>query len=405
MAFNILDLLKSQLGGQIAGQLGKQFGESEASTKAGVDALIPTILGGLLKQVSSPGGPEKLDKTIKEGGYDGGLLDGLSGMLTGGGADKLGGKGGDLVSSLFGDKAAMLLPILSKLTGLKLDSVQSMLAMLLPLVMSFLGKQQKAMGLDASGLANMLISQKDSISAALPPGVSDAMGIANLSTPAPAASRPAPVASKPSGSGSGIMPKALIALAIVAAVGYGCYLYIFAGILPSGPAGNSVVPPPPQGTIQSSYGGMQPNGQPMQPVEPAASEAPATEAPAQSPEASDSSGSLTLPGLGSLSNLSGMPDLEGIFGSVGKTFEKITDVESAKAALPELESANNKLQGLSSGFAAMPEAIRTKIAEVIQGTLPDLQGTIDKVLAIPGVSEILKPIVDQIMEKVAALKG
>jgi hypothetical protein len=403
MAFNILDLLKSQLGGQIAGQLGKQFGESETSTKAGVDALIPTILGGLLKQVSSPGGPEKLDKTIKEGGYDGGLLDGLSGMLTGGGADKLSGKGGDLVSSLFGDKAAMLLPILSKLTGLKLDSVQSMLAMLLPLVMSFLGKQQKAMGLDASGLASMLISQKDSISAALPPGVSDAMGIANLSTPA--ASRPAPVASKSSGSGSGIMPKALIALAIVAAVGYGCYLYIFAGILPSGPAGNSVVAPPPEGSSQGSYGGMQPNGQPIQPAEPAASEAPATEAPAESPEASDSSGSLTLPGLGSLSSLGGMPDLEGIFGSVGKTFEKITDVESAKAALPELESANNKLQGLSSGFAAMPEAMRTKIAEVIQGTLPDLQGTIDKVLAIPGVSEILKPIVDQMMEKVAALKG
>jgi hypothetical protein len=400
MAFNILDLLKSQLGGQIAGQLGKQFGESETTAKAGVDALIPTILGGLLKQVSSPGGPEKLDKTIKEGGYDGGLLDGLSGMLTGGGADKLSGKGGDLVSSLFGDKAAMLMPILSKLTGLKLDSVQSMLAMLAPLVMSFLGKQQKAMGLDANGLANMLISQKDSISAALPPGVSDAMGIAGLGTPAPAASRPAPVASAPSSSGSGVLPKALIVLAILAAVGYGCYLYIFAGILPSGPAGNSVVAPPPEGSSQGSYGGMLPNGQPIQPAEPAAAETPDA-----SPESGNSSSGLAMPDLSSLSGLGGMPDLEGIFGSVGETFEKITDVESAKAALPELESANQKLQGLSSGFAALPESVRTKITELVNGTLPDLQGTIDKVLAIPGVGEILKPIVDQMMEKVAALKG
>lgn len=400
MAFNILDLLKSQLGGQIAGQLGKQFGESETTAKAGFDALIPTILGGLLKQVSSPGGPEKLDKTIKEGGYDGSLLDGLSGMLAGGGADKLGSKGGGLVSSLFGDKAAILLPILSKLTGLKLDSVQSMLAMLLPLVMSFLGKQQKSMGLDASGLANMLISQKDSISAALPPGVSDAMGIAKITTPAPAASRPAPVASTPSGSGGGMLPKALIALAILAAVGYGCYRYISAGIRPSGPAGNSIVAPPPEGSSQGSYGDMQPNGLPMQSAEPAAAETPAA-----SPESSDSSSAAALPDLSSLSSLGGMPDLEGIFGSVGETFAKITDVESAKAALPELESANEKLQGLSSGFAAMPEAVRTKITELVNGTLPDLQGTIDTVLAIPGVGEILKPIVDQMMEKVAALKG
>ena len=61
MAINIIDMLKNQLGGQIAGQLGRQFGESEQATKSGIEALVPTILGGLLKQVAAPGGADKLD--------------------------------------------------------------------------------------------------------------------------------------------------------------------------------------------------------------------------------------------------------------------------------------------------------------------------------------------------------
>jgi hypothetical protein len=243
MNINIVDILKSQIGGQIAGQLGKQFGESEQSVKTGVEAMIPTILGGLLKQVSSPGGAEKLDRTLSEGGYDGGLLDNLPGMLSGGGAESILTKGGELVPMLLGDKAAMLMPIFAKMTGMNSGSIMSMLAMVAPIVMSFLGKQKQTLGLDANGLAGLLTSQKDSIVASMPLGVADAMGLSSLGVASPAMSHAAaavPAASVPTSSGGPLL-KILVPLILLAAVGYGAYAYIFAGIRPQGAAGNVVI--------------------------------------------------------------------------------------------------------------------------------------------------------------------
>ncbi len=170
MSINLVEILKSQVGSQIASQVSRQFGVNEQSAKSGVDAILPTILGGLLKQVTSPGGAEKLDRTMQEGGYDGGLLDNLSNVFGGAQSADVQKKGGDLLSTLFGDKISMLAPILSKLTGIKLDSFSSILATLAPLVLSFLAKQKKSMGLDAQGLSSMLTDQKDNIVAAMPPG-------------------------------------------------------------------------------------------------------------------------------------------------------------------------------------------------------------------------------------------
>lgn len=402
MAINIVDILKSQIGGQIAGQFGKQFGENEQAVKTGVEAMIPTVLGGLLKQVSSPGGAQKLDKTLGEGGYDGSLLDNLTGMFSGGGAESTTKKGGELVSMLFGDKAAMLGPIFAKLTGMKSGSVMSMLTMVAPIVMSFLGKQKQTMGLDANGLAGLITSQKDSIVAAMPPGVADAMGMGSLGIASPAMSHAAPSAPVPT-SGGGGLAKVLIPLALLAAVGYGAYVYIFAGIRPQGAAGNVVVEADPNATLSEEDGSAR---APAPSAEPAA--APAAE-PEQTPEPEKTSaksaaetinetlGGLKLPGM------EAMPDLKSMLSSLTGSLDKVTDVESAKAALPELTSMDEKLGSLTSGLSAMPEALRGTMTESLNTMLPGFQSTIDKVIAIPGVKEVLQPIIDSVMSKVKTL--
>jgi len=397
VAINILEMLKSQLSGQIAGQLGRQFGESEQATKSGIEALVPTILGGLLKQVSAPGGADKLDSALKDGGYDGGLLDNLSGMLSGGGADSLTSKGGGLISMLMGDKSAVIAPILAKLTGMKASSITSLLAILAPLVMSFLGKQKKTMGLDSSGLANLLMSQKDSIGAALPAGISDAMGLGALGITGPAVGRAAASnAPAPTAGGGGVL-RYLIPLAILGAVGYGCYRYIFDGIRPRGAAGNTVVEVDPNSLpdISQDRSGAMAGQRP-------AEEAPAEEAAAPAAESMTDKLGGALGGLG-LPGADAVPDVKSMFESMTASLGKVTDAETAKAALPDLEAVDKKLESISPGFGLLPEAARGKLTDSLNDMVPDFQATIDKVMAIPGVKDILQPIIDKVMAKVKSM--
>ncbi len=407
MSINILDMVKSQIGGQIAGQIAGKFGVNEQTAKSGIDALLPTILGGLVSKVSSPGGTEALGKTLDEGGFDGGLLDNLGGMFSGTGGNDLASKGGGLVSMIFGDKAAVLGPIIAKMTGMKSDSVMSMLAMLAPLVMSFLGKTKSAGGMDASGLASLLMSQKDSIASAMPAGVSDAMGLALLS-PSQLAAAPAPARSpQATEAGGGGILKVLIPCAILVAIGYGCYRYIFDGIRPSGSEGNIVIEADPNAANDGGYGpegggeaevGGGGGGTGGQNSSSGYSQRPdnVSPIPFDEPSAETTGPAPAMPGF-DISKLTTM--LESLSG----TFEKVRDVESAKAALPELETMDKQLEAASAGLAAIPEFVRGPFVKSLQGSFPAVETMIEKTLAIPGVSEVLKPVVDSVMSKIKPL--
>ncbi len=394
MAINIVAMLKSQIGSQIAGQVGKRFGESETATKSGIEAMIPTVLGGLLKQVSAPGGAEKLDRTITDGGFDGSLLDNLSGIFTGGGSDKVAQQGGDLVSMIFGDKIGMIAPILAKFSGLKSGSITSILAMVAPLIISFLGKQKASMGLDANGLANLLTSQKDSIGAALPPGISDAMGLGALGIASPAATRTAaPVATRSAApvaasTGGGGLAKILIPLLLLAGLGYWAYTYIFDGIRPTGEAGNVVIDASefPQDPTYDGDSSMS---------------APAT-VMTEDPDAA-AAGGMALPDMAEMPGMAEMPDMKSMFASMTGAIEKVTDAESAKAALPELESMNTKLEGVTSKLGLMPQAMKSKVVDSIKTMAPELESMLDEVMAIPGVKAVLQPIVDKVMAQIKPL--
>ena len=401
MSINILDMVKSQIGGQIAGQIAGKFGVDEQMAKSGIDALLPTILGGLVSKVSSPGGAEALGKTLDEGGFDGGLLDNLSGMFAGGGGDDLANKGGGIVAMIFGDKAAVLGPIIAKLTGMKSDSVMSILAMLAPLVMSFLGKTKSAGGMDASGLANLLMSQKESIASAMPAGVSDAMGLGLLSPSKPATvSVPGRSAQAPEAGGGGIL-KLLIPLAILAAVGYGCYKYIFDGIRPSGAEGNVIVEVNPAATEQPQEQGSRDDAEYVgggQESTSGYSQRPDNVSPIPFAE----SAAETTEPTASMSEFD-ISKLTSMFDSLGGTFEKVTDVESAKAALPELETMDKQLEAASAGLAAIPEIVRGPFVKSLQDSFPAVEAMIEKALAIPGVGDVLKPVVDSMMSKIKPL--
>jgi hypothetical protein len=72
-----------------------------------------------------------------------------------------------------GRTACVQLSTLSKFTGVGEHGLSGLLGMIAPLILGVLGKQQRSLGLDASGLAGMLSGQKQNILGAMPPGLGD----------------------------------------------------------------------------------------------------------------------------------------------------------------------------------------------------------------------------------------
>ena len=81
-----------------------------------------------------------------------------------------------LTSLLGGTTTSALTTAIAKYAGIGDSGSKSLLGLLGPVVMGVLAKQQRAAGLDASGLANLLTSQKDNIVSTLPTGFSKYLG-------------------------------------------------------------------------------------------------------------------------------------------------------------------------------------------------------------------------------------
>jgi hypothetical protein len=85
------------------------------------------------------------------------------------------------------------------------------------------------------------------------------------------------------------------------------------------------------------------------------------------------------------------------------TLQGITDTDSAQAALPKLQVAATQFDKIGSLVRQMSPDQR-KIAVGLVGTLmPMLNQLFDKVLALPGVSVVLKPTIDALKASLATI--
>ena len=94
-------------------------------------------------------------------------------------------------------------------------------------------------------------------------------------------------------------------------------------------------------------------------------------------------------------------DLTGWIDGLQESLGSITDADSAKAALPKLEEANTQLDGLLGMTDKLPASAKGMFAGVIKNALDGLKDKVEKVTGIPGVGEIVKPILDGIVEKLS----
>ena len=91
--------------------------------------------------------------------------------------------------------------------------------------------------------------------------------------------------------------------------------------------------------------------------------------------------------------------------TVTEALTGVKDAESAEAALPKLQDLKGKLDIAKTNMKALGDAGQTTVKTLVKSAQAKLQELVDKVLAIPGVGEKIRPVVDSIMAKVTDLAG
>ncbi|MHB8972890.1 MAG: hypothetical protein ACYC3X_17660 [Pirellulaceae bacterium] len=97
--------------------------------------------------------------------------------------------------------------------------------------------------------------------------------------------------------------------------------------------------------------------------------------------------------------------LRNLFDGAGKTLETVTDAATAQAALPKLEAMGTEIDGLAAAFKGLPEPAQPLLKTLVKTSTAVLQEKANKVLGLAGVSDVLKPIVAAMVQKLMALVG
>ena len=362
---NIVDVIKSQLSGEVIAKLSSLVGESEDKTKAAVGAAVPGLLS-VLASLATSGGADKLINALKQvdTGTGGGFGDVLSGQ-----AGQVAEKGGSLLNILLGSSALpAIISILSKFSGVAAGPLKTLLSYLAPMILATIAKQFSGKPLTSSALSSFFEEQKPNINAALPPGLS----LANIPGFATVTTAPRPVASTAPAESSGL-PGWLLPLVALGLLG--ALAWYFFGNQPA------QVKPVPETPV-------------------VVKEAPVVvkkEEPKPVPELVVPKAAVSLPDPTKLGT-----DLTSIFTSLTDILGGVKDVPTAETAAPKLTDLTPKLDNLEILWDKLPDAAKTSISKIAVDHLGKLKELVAKVLAIPGVSEKLKPVLDIILAKLSA---
>jgi outer membrane protein OmpA-like peptidoglycan-associated protein len=151
-------------------------GESESSTRQTLNGAVPSILSGLTNMVSTRDGATGLASLIRDGSF-GSVVDNVGSLFSGGSAtSSVLGVGPNLLGKIFGGNSSQVTDLVARSGGVSNSSASSLMSLAAPLVLGVLGKRAAAQGLDASGMANSLLSEKADFAAAAPAGLSQILG-------------------------------------------------------------------------------------------------------------------------------------------------------------------------------------------------------------------------------------
>ena len=372
---NISDLIMSQLTSpDVLSKLGGLIGANESQTKTATSAAVPALLNVFGKMSQTNSGADQLAKAM--GGLDLGMLGNLAGLLGGGQAQGLGSLGGNLLTSLLGGGNMMssLVGTLASFAGMQPGIMKTLVTYLAPIVLGMVAKQFTGKP-DAAGVARLFSEQSGNIRNALPRGLSladfDAVSGRGSETVRSGSHSHETVrhgghSREPQPAGG--LPGWLLPLLALGALAAGWYLWnqnrpkdvvVAQGERKVGPVTERVTE-----VIER-----------------------------QGREVTDTvvdSFSIDPKFLEAVRVGKNATEL---FGGLTSVLKGVTNEETARLAVPELEKLAPMLTSLEAEAGRLPAAEKPVFTDFVGKNLGLLSKVIDTVMGIPGVKDLLGPVV------------
>ncbi len=351
MSINLVSLVTQYLTPALIGRIAGALGVDRTLVGKAATYLAPVLLRMLAGVASTPAGAQRLADTVEH--QDPGILENLDSVIGGTGQHSIVNEGVTALEFLLGGSGVSALGgALSKLTGLGEGAASSLIGTLTPVVLGTLGKVQATEGLDASGLSQLLQAQKENISAALPAELGDHLSKAGVpgftgAARASEAERPAVVRVTPPEEAPSSFNWRLVLPAVAA---LGLLAWWFVGNRPE--------------VVQTK---------------------------------TTADRNLTVDGVDLKSSA------QTAFDGVKTALLGVKDTATAQAALPQLEKGSIEFDKLRDLAGKLPIDAKAGFATLVASLRPSIEDLFNKVLEIPGVAPIAKPVINGLRAKLDAL--
>jgi hypothetical protein len=393
MAVNLVGMVMQYLTADRIGRIAAAFNLDPKSAQSIAEVSVPSLLAGLASLALQPGGAQKVVDAVRQ---HSGALDSRANAV-GGSANQavLADKGTQWFSSLFGDQNhSALTGAAAKFCGLSQAASEALLGLFFPVVLGTISKQLGTSTPNASSLTRLLASQKDNIAAALPSGFADLLRGTGLlgalsgaaGTVSAAANQASMAASTATDGGSRVATvvtdQASRADTTATRAANDARLGTQARAVPG--SFNWLYWVIPALIIAALIAWLFASNRSEQVAQPP------TRTTTQSP---------TVGGVDVGKEITG--GLE----TLRSSLQGVTDADSAKATLPKLRDAKAQIDKVNSLVGQLSPEQRKMLAGLVNQFMPTLNPLFDKVLAMPGVAELIKPIIDGVRTTLTSLSA
>ena len=181
MEINLLDRVKKQITDDVLQKAAAFLGEDTQASQKALNAILPSLLGGVVNQSTNVKDATQLANVIYIEGHDGNIFNSYANLFNGGSATQgLMVSGDHIVKNIFVHKTSSIVDWIAAYAGIKTGSASGLMNMVAPIVMGAVGEHLTIGQSQVSNLMNLLSGQTNFIKSALPAGLSSVLGLSNL---------------------------------------------------------------------------------------------------------------------------------------------------------------------------------------------------------------------------------